>query len=73
MTGDSTHSKILQINERIKHAASAVTAWGNALMIAAGGKWALTGFDAYVMVWFLGAIALIGAASQSLTKLKDAA
>ncbi len=72
MLSESTRSKVLQDNERIKHAATAVTAWGNALVIAGGGKWALGGFDPYVLLWLMCAFSLLWAASQSLTMLKDA-
>lgn len=71
MTGESTRSQVLQDNERIKHAATAVTAWANALVIASGGKWALGGFDAYVLLWAMCALSLLWAASQSLTMLED--
>lgn len=40
-------------------------------MIAAGGKWALSGFDAFVLLWFMCASSLLWAASQSLTMLQD--
>jgi hypothetical protein len=70
--GNGSDSAILQVNERIKHAATALTAWGNALIIAAGGKWALTGFDPFVPLWFVCALALIWTASQSLTMLQEA-
>ena len=71
MTSDRSPSKVLQLNERIKHGAGAVTAWGNALMIASTGKWAISGLDVYVVMWFLCAVTLIWAASQSLTMMKD--
>lgn len=64
-------SKVLQDNERIKHAATTVTAWGNALVIASGGKWALSGFDTFVVLWVMCALSLLWAASQSLTMLED--
>lgn len=63
-------SATLQTNERIKHIAGTVTAWGNALLIAALGRWALAGFDAYVLLWIVGALGLIWTASHSLTMLK---
>jgi hypothetical protein len=53
---ERTRSEALQANERIKHAASAVTAWGNALFVASFGKWALAGFDIHVLLWLLGAL-----------------
>jgi hypothetical protein len=63
-------SETLQANERIKHLAGAVTAWGNALLIASFGKWALVGFDVYVLLWLAASIALIWAASHALTMLE---
>jgi hypothetical protein len=72
VTRDNSPSQILQLNERIKHGAGAVTVWGNALLIASVGKWAISGLDLYVLMWFLCAVTLIWAASQSLTMMKDA-
>jgi hypothetical protein len=39
-------------------------------MIATFGRWAVIGFDAYVLLWFVIAGCLIWAASHSLTMLK---
>lgn len=40
-------------------------------MIASTGKWAISGLDVYVLMWFLCAVTLIWGASQSLTMMKD--
>jgi hypothetical protein len=69
MATERSESATLQTNERIKHIAGSVTAWGNALVIATFGRWALVGFDAFVVLWLVGAC-LIWTASQSLTMLK---
>jgi len=70
MAAERSGSATLQTNERVKHIASAVTAWGNALLITGFGRWALAGFDAYVLLWLVVAACLIWAASHSLTLLK---
>ena len=70
METERTRSEVLQANERIKHGASAVTAWGNALFVASFGKWALAGLDVYVLLWLLGALGLIWSASHALTMLE---
>jgi hypothetical protein len=69
MATGSSGSTTLQTNERIKHLAGAVTAWGNALLIATFGKWALAGFDPFVLLWLVVAACLIWAASRALTML----
>ena len=55
---------------RIALPRGAVTAWGNALLIATFGKWALIGFDAFVLLWLAIAACLIWAASRALTMLE---
>lgn len=65
-----SRSATLQTNERVKHIAGAITAWGNALLITALGRWVLVGFDAYVLLWLVVAACLIWVASHSLTMLK---
>jgi fatty acid desaturase len=70
MATERSASTTLQTNERIKHFAGAVTAWGNALLIATFGKWALVGFDPFVLLWLVIALCLIWAASRALTMLE---
>jgi hypothetical protein len=70
MAHEPSGSTKLQTNERIKHIAGAVTAWGNALLIATFGKWALAGFDPFVVLWLVIAACLIWAASRALTMLE---
>lgn len=70
VAAEPSGSTALQTNERIKHIAGSVTTWGNALLIATFGRWAVIGFDAYVLLWLVIAACLIWAASHSLTMLK---
>jgi hypothetical protein len=70
LAAERSGSTRLQTNERIKHLAGSITTWANALLIATFGRWAVIGFDAYVLLWFVIAGCLIWAASHSLTMLK---
>ena len=65
-----TASEIVRDNERIKHVVGVVTTLGTALIIGAIGKWNISGFDAFVLVWLVVALCVIWAASYSLTMLE---
>jgi nicotinamide riboside transporter PnuC len=66
-----TASEIVRDNERIKHVVGVVTTLGTALIIGAIGKWNISGFDAFVLVWLVVALCIIWAGSYSLTMLES--
>ncbi len=57
MSGRS-RSEILQFNERVKLISSIIANLSTALVAAAFGRWFLSAFDAFVLVWL--AIAFVG-------------
>jgi hypothetical protein len=61
----------LRSNERIKHFVGVLTAWGNALAIAAFARVGLSaGFDLNSMSWLAGAAMLLGPSSLLLATLE---
>lgn len=71
MADFSTRSETLQANERTKHVVSVVTAWGNALAIAAFARVGLSAtFDLNSLSWLIGAALLLWPSSQLLKLLE---
>jgi hypothetical protein len=63
---DRSKSEVLRDNERLKLIASVLTNLGTALMATTAGRWFLTGFDGFVVLWLVCAVALIWTGVQSL-------
>lgn len=60
-------AETLRANERIKHAATFLTAWGNALLIATLARIVVAdSFDIFALLWLIGAAFLIWVSSRIL-------
>lgn len=68
---DWERSETLRANERIKHAATVATAWGNALLIAVVARITVLGsFDLFSALWLIGVAFLMWVSSNSLKLLE---
>ena len=63
-------SAIARANERIKFSSSVGGNLGTALFATAIGRWYLTGFDAFVLLWLFTAMLLIWTAWYVLTMIE---
>jgi hypothetical protein len=69
LADDRSRSQILQANEKTKVWSSVVANLGTALFASGFGRWWLTGFDPWVIVWIVGGGLLIFVGIHLLTFL----
>lgn len=68
---DRARSETLRANERIKYSSTVGGNLGTALFATAIGRWFLSGFDAFVLLWLLTAALIIWSAWHVLTMLES--